>query len=590
MSNRIVVSCPSCEAKLKLKNRAYLGRRKNCPKCGESFILRQSEKQKTIAASRLIRKKFFPNKQKITILGASSLLVLCLAMGTYAISNSGERIPKNNEELAKKANQTTVETMVRTTNIQNELETQPTPELKLKTPDLSIAETPRLPEHKKQHVLVEGEPVLVQGEPRLATVIQGRESSSRTSEDRKANWPRFRGLNGSGISLEKGLPLEWNTTKNIVWKTELPGPGASSPITWDNHIYLTCYSGYGLLKELPGDQSQLKRHLVCFNPDDGKMLWQKVMPSKSPQFNYQNFITHHGYASSTPAADEIGIYVYYGATGAAAYSHSGELKWHNSCGTRIHNFGTAVSPILHGDLVIIHADVESGSLLALNKKNGHEVWRFFTSIPRGAARSTPVLVSVNGSYELVFHAAANKLAAVDPASGKPLWECRTNIEKYVNPSLVTHDGIIFAIADSPGQAVAVRAGGRGNVTGTHIVWEAGKGCEVVTPIYHNGHLFWVTTQGIAICLDAKNGKVIYQQRLRPSAGVVYASGILVDGKIYYVSREKGTYVLDASPEFKQLAHNIIETDNSVFNGTPAINRGKLLIRSDKYLYCIGRKK
>ena len=136
----------------------------------------------------------------------------------------------------------------------------------------------------------------------------------------------------------------------------------------------------------------------------------------------------------------------------------------------------------------------------------------------------------------------------------------------------------------------MRAGGSGDVTATHVQWTTTRGTEICTPILHGGHLFWTNEEsGIAHCLDAKTGTVAYQQRLKPTPGLIYASGILAGGRIYYVSCGKGTCVVEAAPQFRQLARNVIESDTSIFNGTPAVSDGQLFLRSDRFLYCIGKK-
>jgi outer membrane protein assembly factor BamB len=152
---------------------------------------------------------------------------------------------------------------------------------------------------------------------------------------------------------------------------------------------------------------------------------------------------------------------------------------------------------------------------------------------------------------------------------------------------VAEAGIVTGVAN---RAVAIRAGGRGDVTASHLLWEVNQGSEVGSPVLHAGYLYWADQEGIARCLNAKTGEVVYKQRLDPPSGPVYASGIIADGKLYYVSREKGTYVLAAQPRYQLLAHNKLAADTSVFNGTPAISRGQLLLRSDRCLYCIGAAK
>ena len=407
------------------------------------------------------------------------------------------------------------------------------------------------------------------------------------------DWPCFRGLDRSGVSQDKGLPAEWSDTKNVVWKTLLPGAGASSPITFGDKIYLTCYSGYGLSRESPGKYENLKRHVVCLSRKDGKILWDAAFSSKVPDGDYGDFINNHGYASSTPAADKTGVYVFFGTWGARAYSLAGDLKWERSCGIKYTNFGSASSPVLFEDLLILNASVECQALIALDKTSGREVWRVAT--PVGESRSTPLLLRSAAAQELVYHlgesydgggrAKPSGIGAVDPRSGNKLWQC-TSVNSNLNASPIASEGIVYAIAN---RAVAIRAGGRGDVAGTHLLWDIKQGSEVGTPVFYEGHLYWANEDGIACCVHAKSGDVVYKERLNPSPGRIYASGVIADGKLYYISRENGTYVLAAKPRYELLAHNVFESDKSVFNGTPAISRGQLLLRSNKYLYCIGKK-
>lgn len=407
-----------------------------------------------------------------------------------------------------------------------------------------------------------------------------------TSTRRTADWPRFRGADGSGVSGETGLPLKWSDGTNVVWQTELPGPGASSPITFGEHVYVTCYSGYGISRESPGDISGLRRHLVCIHRDGG-IVWKADMPSRATEFEYVDYINQHGYASSTPAADADVVCVFYGTSGVAVYSHNGELIWHKSCGTGVHEFGSASSPVLYRDLLIINAGIESSSLIAFDKSTGREQWRHTVSVDPQKSRSTPCLVEVSGKHELVFDYQLGKLAAVDPNSGGFLWECES-VEKYQNPSPVSHNGLVYAIGGSRMSSVAIKSGGRGDVTATHRLWNTPRGSRVSSPVYYEGYLYWVReSEGIVGCFDAETGRTIYEERLRPSPGEIYASPVIADGKLYYVSRKTGTYVLPARPEFQLLAHNVFESDESVFNGSPAVSGGKIYLRSNRFLYCIG---
>jgi outer membrane protein assembly factor BamB len=171
------------------------------------------------------------------------------------------------------------------------------------------------------------------------------------------------------------------------------------------------------------------------------------------------------------------------------------------------------------------------------------------------------------------------VSALDPATGKVLWEYK-GTRDYQNPSPVTDGELVFAMTYL--KTVALRPGGK-------EAWAFPDGSEICTPVYHDGHLYWADEQGRAYCVDAKTGKSVYQERLAPASGRIYASGVLAGGRIYYVSREKGTYVVEAKPKFELVAHNVIEDDKSVFNATPALEDGRLYLRSNKFLYCIGKK-
>ena len=400
-----------------------------------------------------------------------------------------------------------------------------------------------------------------------------------------ADWTRFRGPDATGVASDKDTPVTWSAKENVVWKTPLPGFGASSPITLGDKIFLTCYSGYGLDPDRPGEQSNLKLHLVCVSRADGKILWDKTQEARTPETEYRGFASLHGYASSTPTTDGQAVYAFFGRTGVVAYGLSGEPLWHNTVGDQTHAWGSAASPILWRNLLIVNASIESESLVALDKSNGKLAWRV-EGIKE--SRSTPLVVDLpDGRQELVV-SAHSKILGLDPATGQKLWQC-TGVKDYVCPSVVAHEGIVFVTAGRKGQTLAIRAGGKGEVTKSHLVWELDKSPKVGTPSYYDGYLYWVSHQGVAVCVKADTGKVVYQQRLEIRGGgdKAYASLVAADGKLYAVTREDGALVLAAGPEFSELAHNRLG-DKSIFNATPVIAEGRLLLRSDRHLYCIGK--
>jgi outer membrane protein assembly factor BamB len=397
-------------------------------------------------------------------------------------------------------------------------------------------------------------------------------------------WNRFRGPDGLGISKETNLPVEWSAQKNVVWRTRLPGPGTSSPVTAGDRIFLTSYTGYAQDAADPGKQEDLRRHVLCLSRQDGQVLWSREFEPVLPEHAYKGEGSYHGYSSSTPVTDGERLYVFFGKSGVFCFDLDGKQLWHVLVGKNTSGWGSATSPVLYKDTVLINASVESGALLALDRKTGAEVWR---APGIGSAWNTPLLVKLpSGEVELVV-SVQDRLVGLDPDTGKELWRAE-GVHRYVCPSVVAHDGVVYAIGGGH-TSLAVRAGGRGDVTKTHVLWRENRGSNVSSPVYHDGHLYWASDDGgVVNCQDAATGKFLYQKRLDPPAGLIYPSPVLADGKIYYVSQKNGTYVVAAKPEFALLAHNVFDDDNSRTNASPAVSDGQILLRSDQYLYCLGK--
>ncbi len=393
-----------------------------------------------------------------------------------------------------------------------------------------------------------------------------------------ADWPQFRGPGGQGVSTETNLPLTWDDSENLAWKTELPGPGSSSPIALGDRLYVTCYSGYGVERGGEGNMEDLLLHVVCVGKGDGKIIWDQQVKPKLPE---SERVRDHGYAGPTPASDGKFLYVFFGKTGVLKFDLDGKLLWQADVGSGLNGWGCGTSPVLYQNLVIVNASVESSSLVALDKETGNEVWR---AGGMKASWNTPHLVDVGGKQELVV-SVKDKILGFDPATGEALWNC-AGIQDYVCPSIVSHEGIVYAIGGRQSRAIAVRAGGRGDVTDSHRLWEARAGANVCSPVVHDGHLYWVSDRNTtAYCLRLADGEIVYQERFRSQP---YASALAADGKLYIVTRNGGTYVLAAKPEFEQLAFNELD-DRSTFNATPIVSDGQLFLRSDRYLYGIGKK-
>jgi outer membrane protein assembly factor BamB len=401
-----------------------------------------------------------------------------------------------------------------------------------------------------------------------------------------ADWTEFRGPNSSGVGEAKDLPAKWSDKENIVWKTELPGPGGSSPIALGERVFVTCYTGYGVPGDDSGDQKDLKRHLVCLDRKKGTILWDKAVGAKLPEARYGGYLALHGYASSTPVTDGERVYVFFGKTGVFAFDLAGKQLWQASVGTKTHGWGSATSPVLYKDLVIVNASVESGSLVALKKKDGTQEWK---AGGVGGTWNSPVLVDVKGGKQEVVLRGTRSVLGFDPATGKQLWHLDGFRDGYVCPTVVARDGIVYSLGGRfQGSNAAVKAGGEGDASSNEVWVGKGPGGSICSPALYGEYLYWVSDNGMAHCIKAKDGEKVYSERL-PNSGTLYASITIADGKIYAVSRNRGTFVLAAKPKYELLAHNKFESDKSIFNACPAVSKGQLLIRSDKYLYCIGKK-
>lgn len=400
------------------------------------------------------------------------------------------------------------------------------------------------------------------------------------------DWPRFRGPNGNAISDEKGLATTWSDTSNVAWKVGLAGPGSSSPIVSGDRVFVTCYSGYGVDRANPGDQANLKRHVVCVGLADGKVKWDRSVPAVLPEDRYSGQLTQHGYASSTPATDGERVFAFFGKSGVVAFDNTGKELWKTSVGTgsAIMGWGSGTSLVVYKDLVIVNANAESESVVALDKSSGKQVWKAEATGYTGSW-STPVLVPVGERQELAIFM-QDEVWALDPDTGSLIWHCG-GVRGAPTSSLVSQDGVIYAAGGGPrgAGAVAIRSGGRNDVSASHVVWKQNIGSYVPSPVTLGGHVYWVDDRGQAYCLKADTGKQVYRERI-PGAGGVYASVVAADGKLLVVSRRSGTFILPAAPEFKVLAQNTLESDGTDFNASPAISQGRILLRSNRFLYCI----
>ncbi len=407
-----------------------------------------------------------------------------------------------------------------------------------------------------------------------------------------SDWPRFLGPTGAAVLPETGIPLTWSQTENLAWKANLPGPGSSSPIVVGDKVFVTCWSGYGDKPDAK-DMGKLQRHLICLNLADGSKLWDKTIASTVTEDPFEGFITEHGYATHTPVSDGERVYVFFGKSGAYAFDLDGKELWHTSLGTGSgsRKWGSGGSPILYKDSLIVNATDESQALYALDKRTGKQIWKAGGDII-DLAYGTPSIVESGGRTDLVF-AIAQEIWGLNPETGKMRWFATHGLPGNISPCLI-HDGDwVYLFGGYPTQgSAAIKLGGEGDVTATHILWTSKSSSYVPTPVLYQGHLYVVNDQGFAICMDAKTGRDIYRERVIDTGGgrgrgkPFYASPVLIGERLYCVSRRGGTYVIAAKPTYEKLAHNILAEDASQFHGTPAVAGDRLLLRSEQAVYCI----
>ena len=396
-----------------------------------------------------------------------------------------------------------------------------------------------------------------------------------------ADWTGFRGPGMRGVSNETGLALTWSETENLAWKTALPGPGSSSPIVLGERVFVTCYSGYGLDPNEPGDPNDLKRHLLCIRATDGTVLWDSTVPVVLPEDPYRGMLREHGYASQTPVTDGQRVYVVFGKSGVLAFDLNGKQLWQSSVGnsTDQKRWGAAASPALYKDLVFVNAWDESKALYAFDARTGREVWKKDTS-GTGLAFTTLVVAERSDGRAELIASLPSQVWGLDPQTGQQLWFARTGVNDDMIPTPVVHNGVAYIHGGGPRQhgSLAIRIGGDGDVTDTHVLWSSKHVASPPSPVIVDGLMYWADAYGTTCCMDIQTGTLRYREKL-PITGrfAIYASAVAAEGRVYIVTRKDGTFVLAARPEFKIIAHNHLASDSSHFNGSPAISNRRLFL-------------
>jgi outer membrane protein assembly factor BamB len=383
------------------------------------------------------------------------------------------------------------------------------------------------------------------------------------------NWPRFRGPSGQGEAVGAVPPIEWNNAgKNILWRTKVPGHGNSSPVVWGDRIFLTS-----------ADEKGKERSVHCFDRADGKLLWSRKLPAKPPESGVRD---KNGFATSTPVTDGERVIVFVGSCGLACFDFAGEQQW-TYADLKIRTIhGTGSSPLLYQDLVILIQDQnQSDSLfLALDKRTGKVVWK--SERDKAMTWSTPVVVRAGDRDEMVM-AGNRTVKGYDPRTGKELWSLDGPTEEVI-PNIIVGPTLLYSASGRNGPTLALRPGGNGDVTETHLAWRAVRnGPHVPSPALVNGRLYTANDTGIFTCLDAATGKLLFSERVNDQ----FSASPVISGDLMWFAAESGkTYVVRATDHFEPVAKNDL---GSPILASPAAIDGTLIIRTQDELVCIGRK-
>jgi outer membrane protein assembly factor BamB len=424
------------------------------------------------------------------------------------------------------------------------------------------------------------------------------------------NWPQWRGPSSSGISASSDLPVRWSVDENIKWKASLGGLGVSSPIVWEDRIFVTSQKGRvplkgGMYPQLARDDQDLARkenpiggqspktggeagevYLIveAFQRSDGKRLWEY---STQATGEFPELHEKHNLATPTPATDGKLVYAWFGTGQVTALDMNGQVAWTRHIGKEYApfttNWGHGSSLMLYKDLLYLLCDHSGDSfLLALDKSTGKERWK----ADRGKGKishATPLAIDTPKGEQLIINS-SERIDAYDPSTGAPLWHAGSRRQTPV-PSPVFHNGLIYLSRGyRNSDFLAIRPGEQGDVTAdSNILWRSSGGASYVPSIlYYEGLLYVTNEVGIMTCADAADGKTVWRQRL---GGIFFASPVAGDGKVYMVGETGETFVLKAGREPVILSQNNL---NERIIASPAVSNGHLFLRSDGTLFCIGK--
>ena len=388
----------------------------------------------------------------------------------------------------------------------------------------------------------------------------------------ESNWTQWRGTHGNGLSTASHVPESFSSD-NVVWKTEVPGVGQSSPIFWEDSIFLSSATDGGN-----------KRVVVAIDRKTGEIQWQTVVWEGEAEDTH----SMNNRASSTCATDGKRVIAFFGKGGLHSLdTKTGKVLWSRDLGKFEGPWGTGASPVIVDGLVVQNCDADNeSSLMAFNLETGKTVWKTSRETIRGW--STPVVFQSTDRKELILNG-HSKVVSYNIANGDVYWECIASVGRGT-PTLAFSKDAVISVPGRSGTMVAIRPGGSGDVSGKQEAWRVPRtgGRDLPSPLVVGNYLIVTRLRpGIISCYDNRNGEQLWQQRVE---GGFSSSPIAINGTVYTVTESGITHVFKPGASFEAISKNSIEaTLEETFRASPAAFDGHLLLRSDKYLYCIGQK-
>ncbi len=392
------------------------------------------------------------------------------------------------------------------------------------------------------------------------------------SSTQAQNWPNWRGPNGDGTSTEINLPVKWDSITNVLWKSEVPGTGHSSPIIWENKLFT-----------LSAVSETHEKILLCFDVENGDLLWQKTIIKS----DFENKHNDNSFASGTPATDGKLVYVSVldkDDVLVAAYDFSGEQVWVQRPGKFSSPHGYSCSPALFEDKVIINGDSQGEAFIAaLNKKDGKVIWKVDHDKPAHSF-STPIFREITGKKQMIF--CGNKeIASYNPEDGSRYWWVNGPSEDFCSSPVYNEKLNLVLVSSAWPQRhlLAIKPDGNGDVTESHVVWQTTKGAYYVpSPVCTDDYLFSTMTNGQVHCIEVATGNIMWTENL----GKQYSSPVLANGLVYMPNDDGVITVIKPGSKFEMVAQNSI---GERMNASPAISKGKIYLRGDSHIFCIGNK-